>query len=291
MGRDGIGDTMGEGAIWIDGRLVGSADATLSATDHGVTVGEGIFESMKVVRDRHGTPQPFAMARHLARLRRSAAGLGMSLPVSDEDLRAAVRAVLDAGPGVAARVRVTVTGGIGPLTSNAGRGAPTVIVTASAMPPWPPSTAVAVVPWRRNEHSPVAGLKTTSYVENVVALQHANERGAGEAIFANTAGNLCEGAGSNVFVVIEGRLITPPLSSGCLAGITRELLVEIIDVQQRDLPVDALASADEAFLTSSTRNVQPISTVDGLALPSCPGPLTVAAADAFAALEATTIDP
>jgi branched-chain amino acid aminotransferase len=134
-------------------------------------------------------------------------------------------------------------------------------------------------------------LKTTSYAENVVALDSVKEQGADEAIFANTAGNLCEGTGSNIFVGIDGRLVTPPLTSGCLAGITREILLEVVAVDERDLPLDALARADEAFLTSSTRDVQAISHVDGQALPACPGPLTRAAAEAFATLEALNTDP
>ena len=137
----------------------------------------------------------------------------------------------------------------------------------------------------------MAGLKTTSYAENVVALAHATERGAGEALFANLAGNLCEGTGSNIFVGLGGRLVTPPLSSGCLAGITRELVLETTDAVEADVTMDDFAHADEAFLTSSTRDVQPISTVDGRALPECPGPLSMAATDAFAALLALTLDP
>ena len=147
------------------------------------------------------------------------------------------------------------------------------------------------VPWRRNEHSAVAGLKTTSYAENVVALAYAHERGGSEAIFANTAGALCEGTGSNVFLVVDGRLCTPPLSSGCLAGITRELVREVVAVDEITLPLGALAATSEAFLTSSTRDVQPISLVDGVALPTCPGPHTAAAAAAFAALMARDLDP
>ena len=134
-------------------------------------------------------------------------------------------------------------------------------------------------------------MKSTSYAENVIALEYAHDHGAGEALFANTVGELCEGTGSNVFVGIDGELVTPPLSSGCLAGITRELLLEVTGAVERTLPVSALADADEAFLASSTRDVQPIAMVDGKALRHCPGPLSQAAADAFAALVASTTDP
>jgi branched-chain amino acid aminotransferase len=160
------------------------------------------------------------------------------------------------------------------------------------LPDWPATTDVLVVPWPRNEHSALAGLKTTSYGENVVALARAAESGAGEAIFGNLAGNLCEGTGSNVFCVVDGRLVTPPLSSGCLAGVTRALLLGAVpDAVEADLPLSALASADEAFLTSTTREVQPIRAVNGRTLSAVPGPRTLAAAAAFSALTAANLDP
>jgi branched-chain amino acid aminotransferase len=272
-------------SIWLDGRLVPAADATISAVDHGVTVGDGIFETMKVVDGR-----AFALTRHLRRLRRSADAMRLTVPHDDDVLREAVDAVLDANP-IAGRVRITLTGGPGPLGSGRGPAAATTIVAAAPLEPWPPSTSVVVAPWPRNERGALAGVKSTSYAENVIALEYARERGAGEAVFLNIAGHLCEGTGTNLFVGIDGVLVTPPLSSGCLAGITRELVIETVQVVERDLPGDALARADEAFLTSSTRDVQPISAVDGVALPACPGPLTEAAAEAFAGLEARTLDP
>ena len=118
-----------------------------------------------------------------------------------------------------------------------------MIVAGGPLPDWPPATAVVTVPWPRNERAALVGVKTISYGENVVALAYARERGAGEAIFANLAGNLCEGTGTNVFVAVGGRLVTPPLSSGCLAGVTRDLLLELLDVVEEDLPLSALASA------------------------------------------------
>ena len=130
-----------------------------------------------------------------------------------------------------------------------------------------------------------------SYGENVVALAHAHERGAGEAVFGNLVGNLCEGTGTNVFVAVGGRLLTPPLSAGCLAGVTRELLFELVDVAEEDLPLSALTTADEAFLTSSTREVQPIRAVDGAPLAAAPGPLTQEASAALADLVERDLEP
>jgi branched-chain amino acid aminotransferase len=285
----GLSDALPGAHVWIDGRLVAAADAALSPFDHGFLVGDGVFETLQVVR---GTP--FALRRHLGRLRHSAAGLGLGLPYDDRALGRALRAVAEAeGLTDRGRLRLTVTGGVGPLGSNRGATGPTVVIAGSPLPDWPPSTAVALVPWTRNERSAVAGLKTTSYAENVVALAHAHGRGASEAVFANTAGHLCEGTGSNVFVVLDGELVTPPLTSGCLAGVTRELVCELLGdrVVQRDVPVDELARVDSAFLTSSTRDVQAVHAIDGRALRVTGCHHTQAAATALADLMAQNLDP
>lgn len=272
--------------VWINGRLCDEADARVSPFDHGLLTGDGVFETLKVYDGR-----PFAVRRHLERLAASAKGLGLPMPDA-EVLRVALDEVIDAnGLGGEARLRITVTGGPSPLGSGRGNDHPLVIVAGGAIRPWPPSTDVVVVPWPRNERGALAGLKTTSYGENVVALAYARERGAGEAVFANLAGNLCEGTGTNVFVGVDGRLVTPPLSSGCLAGVTRALVIELTGATEEDLPIGALAEADEAFLTSTTREVQPIHAVDGRVLSRAPGQMTTAAAGAFAALVARNLDP
>jgi branched-chain amino acid aminotransferase len=271
--------------VWIDGVLCDEAAARVSPFDHGLLTGDGVFETLKVYGG-----VPFAARRHLERLEHSCKGLGLACPPA-ASLRDAMAAVVAANAIELGRLRITVTGGVSPLGSDRGAGGPMVIVAGGPLTPWPPTTDVVVVPWPRNERGALAGLKTTSYGENVVALAHAKERGAGEAVFANTVGDLCEGTGTNVFVGIDGRLVTPPLSSGCLAGVTRSLLLEETGAVEERLPIGALAAADEAFLASTTREVQPIRAVDGVALASAPGPLTAAAASAFAALVARSLDP
>ncbi len=146
------------------------------------------------------------------------------------------------------------------------------------------------MPWTRNERSAVAGLKTTSYAENVVALAHALRQDASEALFANTRGRLCEGTGSNVFVVLDGVAHTPPLASGCLAGITRALVIEWSGSQEADLPISVLREADEVFLVSTTRDVQGVHAVDDRMLDS-PGPVTRAVAETFAQRSTEDLDP
>ena len=272
-------------ACWVDGQVVPAEEARVSVFDHALLTGDGVFETLRVYR---GTP--FATRRHLERLQRSAEGMGLGCPAPDVLRRAMDEVVANAGLDEG-RIRITLTGGPAPLGSERGEAGPTLIVAGASLPPWPPSTDVVVVPWPRNERGALAGLKTVSYGENVVALAYARERGAGEALFGNLAGNLCEGTGTNVFVGLGGRLVTPPLSAGCLAGVTRDLVVELVDVVEEDLALERLGEVEEAFLTSSTREVQPIRAVDGRPLGSVPGPLTRAAADAFGRLVADELDP
>lgn len=270
---------------WVNGRLLDDLDEpVLTATDHGVTVGDGVFESVKVVEGR-----PFALTRHLDRLVTSARGIG--LPGVDlEAVRSGIDATLGAEPLRLGRIRVTVTGGPSPLGSGRGTAAPSVLVSAVATDPLPTETAIVSVPWRRNEHSAVAGLKTTSYAENVVALAYASERGASEAIFANIAGNACEGTGSNLFYVIDGELRTPTLSSGCLAGVTRALVLEWFGAREVDEPLAVAEAADEVFIVSTTRNVQAVRQWGERTLDSV-GALTAQAQKVWAEREAQDIDP
>ncbi|MCU1448958.1 MAG: class aminotransferase [Acidimicrobiales bacterium] len=271
--------------VWVGDRLWDEHEARISPFDHAVLTGDGVFETLKV-----SAGVPFALRRHLERLSRSAAGL--FLPVPDVDgVRTAVAAVIEANRVSEGVVRITLTGGPAPLGSERGPDGPTLVVATAPPRGWGPRAAVAVAPWPRNERGPLAGLKTVSYAENVVALRWARERRAEEAVFANLAGRLCEGTGTNVFVAVDGRMVTPPLSSGCLAGVTRELLLELGVATEEDMAVDALRHAEEAFLTSSTRDVHPIASVDGTDLPAAPGPLTRTAAEAFRELCATSSDP
>ena len=271
--------------IWVNGRLSTEEDAQVSPFDHALLTGDGVFETLKV---EGGVP--FAVRRHLERLERSAAGLALDTPPVDA-VRAALGEVVAANGLAEGVARITLTGGPAPLGSDRGSAGPTLIVASGPPRVWGASAAVAVAPWPRNDKGPVAGLKTVSYAENVVALRWARERGAEEAVFANLEGRLCEGTGTNVFVATGGRMLTPPLSAGCLAGVTRQLLLELGVAEEEDLPLAALAEADEAFLTSSTRDVQPIDSVDGTALPATPGPLTKAASDAFRDLRERDPDP
>jgi branched-chain amino acid aminotransferase len=207
-------------------------------------------------------------------------------------LEQAVDETIAANPAVAGRLRLTVTAGIAPPGSGRGDGPCTVVaVLAPLLGPPEPVTTVVTVPWPRNDRSPLAGAKTVSYADNVVALARATAAGASEALLPNTRGELCEGTGTNVFVVLNGQLVTPPLSSGCLAGVTRDLVVETAGADELAIPMSVLADATEVFLTSSIREIQAVSSVDGRVLPAAPGPVTREAITAYRALLATTLDP
>ena len=278
--------------VWVDGSLVDEHEARISPFDHGLLTGDGVFETLRVYRG-----EPYCWRRHYERLARSASGMGLAIPPS-EALRRAALEVIDANRLTDARLRITLTGGPSPLGSERGRVTPTLILAASEVPPSGPATPVEVVtvPWPRNERGALSGLKTISYGENVRALAVAKEAGAGEAIFANTRGELCEGTGTNVFLVTAGVLRTPPEDSGCLIGVTRALILDLadrlaIEAEEVTLPLTALATADEAFISSSTREIQAISAVDGNPLPVAPGPVTTLLADAFRRMVAEDLDP
>ena len=281
-----------ERAIWLNGELLLGDAAALQADDHGVLVGDGVFETLLAV-NRVEAPgrAAFALRRHLRRLRRSAGRLHFEVPYSDSELRAAVGACLDAAPR-AGLVRITVTSGVGPLTSARGDGPGSTIILAGGTPPAHQSgTSIATVAFARNERGAVAGVKTISYAENVVALRQARSQGATEAIFADTQGRVSEGTGSNIFWSDGERLHTPPLDTGCLAGVTRELLLERLGVQQTHLRIERLHAVQEAFLASTTRCVQSVGAIDGVELDVVDGPLTTAASEVIRALIEADIDP
>jgi branched-chain amino acid aminotransferase len=287
-----LGAMMMNCSIWINGQLTFPDKAGISAFDHGLTVGNGVFETLL---SQEGAP--FAFTRHYKRLCQSAEVLGLRAP-EPSTLRTAIGAVLEAnelGEG-AARIRITLTGGVAPLGCERGEQEETLMVAAMEAPRHEESVDVAIVPYTRNETGALAGVKSTSYAENVIALASAKKEGAGEAVFGNTHHQLCEGSGSNVFLVLDDHLVTPPLSSGCLAGVTRALVLDLcsregIPVDRKLVPITALAGASEAFLTSTTRWVQPIRAVDGVELGEAPGELTSMLRTKLLEWAAKEIDP
>jgi branched-chain amino acid aminotransferase len=257
---------------WVNGHIVTDPDApSVAVTDRGFTLGAGVFETLKVL---DGTP--FALTRHLARLAHGAAVLGIDAP--DDDLvRRGVAEVLAAEPHALARLRITWTG-------------TTLAITSAPFASYSPTTAIVTSPWPRNERSPLVGIKSTAFAENTLSTSYAARNDAGEAVLANLNGDLCEGAGSNVFYVLDGELRTPTLRSGCLPGVTRDLILEWFGAHEVDAPFDVLQEADEVFLASSTRDVQGVHAIDGRAL-QAPGPVTASVARVWMEREAQNLDP
>lgn len=268
------------------GGLVEPPDARVSVMDHGFTVGDGVFETLKV------TPSgAFAMTRHLRRLAASAMALGLAAPDLDHVRDAAERTLAACLPDLdgRGRLRITWTSGAAPLGSDRVDAPPTLVVAVMRQQPWPATTSAITIGGVRNPASLIAGAKSTSYAENVVALMRAHALQASEAIVGTVDGRLCEGTGTNVFLAYEGRIVTPTLATGCLAGITRELVLEWCEAEEVDVPLEALGVTREAFLASSTRDVHPLDRIDDRDLPV--GPLTSAIAAQFAARAAADIDP
>lgn len=249
---------MNELQYFVNGHLVPADRASISVLDHGFTVADGVFETLLITNG-----EVFALDRHLVRLAHSARGLGIICPAAAM-VNEAVNRTLAANDRIEhGRLRITLTSGNGPLGSDRGGADPTLVVTVAQTPLWPSTTSAVLVPWIKNERSPLVGLKTTSYAENVVALELAHKLGYSEALMCDSQGRVSEGTGSNVFFVREGVLVTPDEHTGLLKGITRDLVLECADIlgiqtSYADISVSDLSSVSEAFLTSSTRNVHPI---------------------------------
>jgi len=279
------GVAVNEMVFWVDGRLVSRDELVLRPDDHAL-VGDGVFEAIKLIGGK-----PFALTRHLERLVASAVPL--DLPVDLAAVRAAVTEILTTEQAQVSPswLRVTVTGGSAAMGTGGIGTSPTIIAAIAPMAVWAPVSNVVIAPWTRNENGATAGLKTISYAENVIATRFAHRSHADDAIFANTKGMLCEGTGTNIFVAYEGQLCTPSPASGCLAGVTQRLLLDWMpEIVVRDVPIGVLATAEEAFLTSTSRDVHPIATVDGQKLAAAPGPLTRRAMEVWAKNFASEID-
>ncbi len=259
------------------GELLDDSARPISYLDRGFLVGEGVFETLVV-----HSGVPFALTRHLFRLERSAQILGLP-DLNVAVIKAAISDIIDANlasVGPLARLRITLT---------SGDGQPSLLVTLTSQATWPETTSVITVPWVRNERSAIVGAKTTSYAENVAALAAVQVRGVSEALMANTKGLLCEGTTSNVFVVVDGQIQTPSLGSGCLPGVTRGLVLEWFGGVEAELPFEVLQSADEIFLTSSTREVHPVDLLDERRLDARPVGTELRAR--FGELSKKTVDP
>jgi branched-chain amino acid aminotransferase len=267
--------------VWLNGELVQEREARVSAADHGLLLGDGVFETL-----RWYSGKPFALESHLERLEAGALALDLRTPPLAELGRAA-HAVVDANGLSDARMRITLTSGAGPPGLVRGPGPATLIVAALPLDPWPATATAIVSRWRRDERSPLAGVKTISLVDHVMALGEARRMNADEALLLNGRNELCEATTANVFCVRDGQVATPALASGCLAGITRDRVLGLcarlrIGAVETRLPAQVLHESEELFLTSSTREIQPLVVIEDRPIGNGePGKLTERLAGAY----------
>jgi branched-chain amino acid aminotransferase len=252
--------------IYLNGQIITTSDTHIDPSDRGLLLGDGIFETMRAYQGRI-----FRLDDHLGRLHQGADFLGIPIPLSKDELARGLHATLEANQLSQrdASLRLTLTRGPGP------RGllpppepTPTILITAAPLTQttFPPAVAI-IASIRRNEHSPLANIKSLNYLDSILARQEAEIQGADEAILLNTAGNLAEASAANQFVVINGILHTPPIHDGALPGITRAVVLELakqlgIPAQEPTLTREDLFTAQEAFLTNSLIEIRPLVQVD-----------------------------
>jgi branched-chain amino acid aminotransferase len=271
----------------VNGRVFDQEHAVVSVFDHGFLYGEGVYETLRTFNG-----QPFLFDRHMQRLRNSSSMLRLSAPFGDDELERRCRDTMDAaglgrGPDSEAYIRILLTRGIGELSYDPGAcPVPSVIVIVKPQvdPPreaYEKGVTLALVDVVRNHPGSVNPLiKSNNLLTNALAMQEAARHGAYEGIMRNFRGELAECTTSNLFLVKDGVALTPPLASGLLPGITRAFLFEVgreagITVREAVLRDDDLASADEVFITSTTRGVVPATKIDNRIVGSgVPGPVT-----------------
>jgi branched-chain amino acid aminotransferase len=272
--------------IYLNGQLIPRSKAKLSPFDHGFLYGYGLFETMRAYRGHI-----FRLDRHLARLRHSAQSLGLthsSLNIVEgkQSLETACLGTLEANKLKNARLRLTVSAGEGDMTPDSRTCSnPTVLVTAQNIVPLPPEkyesgVKAALSSLRRNSHSPLSRLKSTCYMEHILARMAARTAGCDEVILLNEQGYLTEGSTTNIFLAVNGELITPSLESGVLPGITREAVLEIASVSniktvERQVELKELIEAEEVFISNSILELMPLTWFDGKSIGTGkPGQLT-----------------
>lgn len=275
--------------VSINGAIFDEDAARVSVFDRGFLYGDGVFE---VMRTYHGVP--FAEAAHMERLARSALQVLIAMPLNESELAAEVRAVMRAACNEESYIRVMVTRGRGPMMLDPSVAlSPTRVIIVAQLAPQPEGlyedgVSVALVRASRpTDDTRAAGAKASNYLANLLALHEARERGAYEALIVGCDGSVIEGASSNVFLVKDGLLLTPPVSAGLLPGITRATVLEAaralgIGAREATMRQEDLYGADEVFITSTLREVVPVVTVDWRKVGSGhPGPTTKRLHDGF----------
>jgi branched-chain amino acid aminotransferase len=251
--------------VYVNGSLVPHSGARISVFDHGFLYGYGLFETMRAYNG-----VIFLLERHLARLEKSAETIGINL--TGIDLAQACRGTLEANKLKSARLRLTVShGDADDFPWQPAANQPAVVITARDYRPYPPEVyergfKVGISSLRRSRYSSLSGIKTTNYLVSVMARREAVAAGMDEALLLNEDGSITEGSTSNIFFVNPPGLVTPPLESGILPGITRKLVMELAEklgtsVTEEDISLTDLGKFKEAFLTSSMMEIMPLALI------------------------------
>ncbi len=278
----------------VNGKIVNEKDAFISVFDHGFLYGEGVYEVLRTYQN-----EPFLLDRHLRRLRRSAEAIALHPPLTDaqfgDRIRETIRALPVAGDEPTEYyVRVILTRGAGDFGYDpAICPTPTLLVIVKNLtgpPAWyfERGVKLALVSIVRNHPGTVnPQIKSNNLLNNALAMQEALRKGASEGVMKNYRGDIAECSQSNIFIVKGGRVMTPPLDAGLLAGITREFLLEVaptagVRVEERPIREEELFGADEAFITGTTFEVTPVVQVDGQVIGSgTPGPVARKLVEAY----------
>ena len=275
----------------INGEIFPAERAQVSVLDNGFTFGDSVYETLRTYGGR-----PFHLDKHLHRLRLSSGRLGIEIPLSDETLGGWLDALLARAANPESYIRFIVTRGVGDISYHFERvKGPTVVMVVKPYEPLPESSfaegvPVAVVAVRRNHPQALdPAIKSCNLLNNILGVREAQAGGATEAIMLNDRGEVAEGASSNVFIVQDGVLLTPPLHAGILAGVTRDVLLHLastlgIPVRQETFGLAQLFAADEMFITSTLKEAAPVATIDGRPVGTGrPGPVTQRLLAAFRA--------
>jgi len=274
--------------VYLNGELVPTAQARISPFDYGFLYGYGLFETM-----RSYSGVIFRLEQHLERLHKTAQILGLDSRIAAVNLEKACYDILAANRLDDARLRLMVTAGEGdPVPNPATCKGITVFIVAQKLATIPPESYARgyhaiVSSLRQNSQSPLSGLKTSCYLENIMARQEARVAGADEALVLNEQGLLAEASGSNVFLVTGSCVLTPGIDCGALPGVIREAVLELaaklgIEAKETVISRDALYQTEEAFLTSSIIELMPLTAVDGKPIGTGkPGALTLRLIEAY----------
>ncbi len=276
--------------VYVNGRITDAASAVIPVFDHGFLYGEGVYETLRTYAG-----EPFLFEPHMRRLRRSGGMIHLEVPGTDEEMMQKIRETMAAEPGLKeAYIRILITRGVGELTYNlAATPVPSTVIIVKPFPE-PPAAhftdgiALALVSVRRNHPSALnPRIKSNNLLNNALAMQEALRQGAEEALMLNQQDEIAECSQSNFFIVKDGHVFTPPVTAGLLPGITREFVLDVardagVPAEERTLSTADMWSADEAFITGTTREITPVVKVDGRPFGAgTPGPITLKLLETF----------